>query len=562
MHEAEIPVTRRFRIIAGGCGGLAALLGGVGLVSGLAGWSTLTSYFENAIPMALSTASLFCLIGTILAFFFARTRRAPRRAAFACMAFIVFSEGLLDALEVPLQLPGSFDPLDKLFFGVQSFLSIPHVSMSPLTGLLFSLSGGALLILLWRPRGRGDIWLDIAGLLATALILASLTLCLGYIYGAPLLYGSQFIPVSASTALAFVVTGLGIVCASGAGSLPLRPFLGVSIRATLLRVFTPTVFFIVLFYPLVHQTIAGFLPINNAILGSIMAMALAGAASVIVFRMGAGIGQRIDYSDAQRRIAEEKLARTNAALEAKNAELEQVVYVASHDLRSPLVNIDGYSKELDYALGDLRRALAGIPAAEETLRGLAPLLDEDIPEALRFIRISASKMDVLLSGLLHLSRSGRAALEFKTLDMNQLVSKIAASTEFTIKEAKITLEIKDLPPCHGDAVQVGQVFSNLLENAIKYLDPGRPGIIRISGRSEGERSVYCVEDNGIGIAPAHLNKIFEVFHRLDPRRGDGEGLGLTIVKRILARLGGEVWVESEEGSGSRFHVALPKSRRQ
>ena len=269
------------------------------------------------------------------------------------------------------------------------------------------------------------------------------------------------------------------------------------------------------------------------------------------------LGSVLDITERKR--AEEDLDRLNAELRRKNAELEQVVYVASHDLRSPLVNIDGYGRELEYALEDLRRILSEAFGLEIPPTAI-PLLDEDIPEALRFIRTSASKMDTLLTGLLRLSRSGRATLSMKPLDMNKLVSKVLDSMEFQMKEAGVVLEVADLPPCRSDAVQVSQVFSNLLSNALKYLDPRRPGIIGISGRIQGDRSEYCVEDNGIGIAPAHLDKIFEIFHRLDPAKGEGEGLGLTIVKRILDRLDGSVRVESAVDGGSRFYAALPKVR--
>ena len=251
----------------------------------------------------------------------------------------------------------------------------------------------------------------------------------------------------------------------------------------------------------------------------------------------------------------EEMARLNKALEAKNTELEQVVYVASHDLRSPLVNIDGYSRELAYDLEDLRRTLA--EPEGKALPAVASLLEKDIPESLRFIRGSASKMDTLLSGLLRLSRSGRAVLTMKSLDMNDLMANVVDSFEYQIREAHVQMEVAKLPPCRGDGVQLNQVFSNLLSNALKYLDPGRPGVIQISGRTEGKHSVYCMADNGIGISENYLEKIFEIFHRLDPDRCEGDGLGLTIVKRIIGRLDGSIRVESEEGYGTRFYVALP-----
>ena len=206
-------------------------------------------------------------------------------------------------------------------------------------------------------------------------------------------------------------------------------------------------------------------------------------------------------------------------------------------------------------MADLGRKLAS--SEGEALSAVASLLEKDIPESLHFIQTSASKMDTLLSGLLRLSRSGRAALTIAPLDMNNLVSNVIDSSEFQIRKAHARMEVETLPPCHSDGIQLNQVFSNLLSNALKYQDPGRPGVIRISGRKEGKHSVYCVEDNGIGIAPAYLEKIFEIFHRLDPDRCEGDGLGLTIVKRILVRLEGSIRVESEEGSGTRFYVSVP-----
>lgn len=275
-----------------------------------------------------------------------------------------------------------------------------------------------------------------------------------------------------------------------------------------------------------------------------------------------GQGNPAGYSAVLRDISERKkhereLSRLNADLKAKNSELEQVVYVASHDLRTPLVNIDGYSRELSYCLRDLSRELEeGFPAvmSSETVKNT---VRKDIPEALRFIQTSAAKMDKLLSGLLRLSRTGRAALEIKPLDMNGLVANVIDSTEFKIREAGAKVEVADLPSCVGDAVQVNQVFSNLIDNALKYLDPERPGLIRVSGWRKNGFCVYCVQDNGMGIKTDHLKKIFEIFHRLDPGQGTGEGLGLTIVRRIMDRLGGSIWAESTAGEGSCFYLTLP-----
>ena len=284
------------------------------------------------------------------------------------------------------------------------------------------------------------------------------------------------------------------------------------------------------------------------------------AGTLLFFRIGNPIVAQLEaYS---RSLEEEALvqSRLNSELEVKNKALEQVIYVASHDLRSPLVNIDGYSKELLLAIEDLRHKLDNDQIPDEVLSQINPVLNHDLPEALRFIRTSTIKMEALLTGLVELSRSGRAELNIDSLDMNALMSSVIEAFEFQIKEAGARVNFSDLPPCKGDKVQVNQVFSNLLGNALHYLDANRPGVIRISGRVEAQRCVYCVQDNGIGIDPSHQQNIFRIFHRLDPDKSEGEGLGLTIVQQVLGRLAGSVWLQSKPGKGSHFYVALPTGR--
>ena len=261
---------------------------------------------------------------------------------------------------------------------------------------------------------------------------------------------------------------------------------------------------------------------------------------------------------SERRKAEEERSRLLDELKDKNKELEQLVYIASHDLRSPLVNVQGFSNELEHAFKYVQSILFHSEDVSERVKEtLAPTLNEDIPEAIHYILTSIAKMDSLLAGLLRLSRLGRAALNIKSLNMDRIVGDITKSFEYQAKEAGVTLKVEPLPPCRGDETQINQVFSNLIDNALKYRKPSRPGIIAIGGSRENGNAVYYVEDDGIGIAPEHQNKIYELFHRLDPKATQGEGLGLAITRRILDRHTGKIWVKSEQGKGSTFFVSLP-----
>jgi signal transduction histidine kinase len=195
-----------------------------------------------------------------------------------------------------------------------------------------------------------------------------------------------------------------------------------------------------------------------------------------------------------------------------------------------------------------------VPAA-----ALQQPVEETIPQALRFINAGVAKMEMLLSGLLRYSRLGRVALTIAPLDMNALLAGVVAAMKFQLDEAKAEVRVAPLPGCLGDAMQTGQVFANLLDNALKYREPARPLRVTIEGRVEHGEAIFTVTDNGLGIPREHQPKIFEIFHRLNPEATAGEGLGLTIAQRVLERQHGRIWVVSEEGVGSNFHVSLPAS---
>ncbi|MDH4027968.1 MAG: HAMP domain-containing histidine kinase, partial [Nitrospirota bacterium] len=265
-------------------------------------------------------------------------------------------------------------------------------------------------------------------------------------------------------------------------------------------------------------------------------------------------GRQIGIVSVTRDITERMKAEEK--LRSINREMEQIIQVTSHDLRTPLAVVNGYSREMERFIEKLSPVLEK-DGIDPSLKKALNTVQSDIRDTLKYIQSNTRKMDSLLYGLLKLSRSGRVELNIEELDMNNLMAEVLSAFGPQIKETRAALDISELPSCRGDEAQINQVFSNLIGNALKYPDPARPCCIRISGLKQAGRSVYCVEDNGIGIAPEHHEKIFEIFHQVRRSPGSGEGLGLTMVQKILERHNGSIWLESEPGKGSRFFVSLP-----
>ena len=268
------------------------------------------------------------------------------------------------------------------------------------------------------------------------------------------------------------------------------------------------------------------------------------------------VGTIIDITE--RKQAETERNHLMVELRQKNKELEGIVYVASHDLRSPLVNVQGFSRKLLKSCTDIDKIISSLDLNAMERAELEPILRQKIPKALGFITGSIEKMDGLLNGLLRLSRLGRAAICFDTLDMQAILKKIIISMTYQIETSSARVELGQLAPCLADGEQVTQIFSNLLDNSLKYRSPERPLIINVSSEIFSEGVRYCVQDNGLGIAPEQQEKVWEIFQRLNPDETEGEGLGLTLARRIVDRLNGSIWLESGPDYGCCFYVVLPK----
>jgi signal transduction histidine kinase len=255
------------------------------------------------------------------------------------------------------------------------------------------------------------------------------------------------------------------------------------------------------------------------------------------------------------------LAHANAELSQHNRENEMFVYSVSHDLRTPLVSLQGFSNELTLAAKDLT-VLFDSPAMPSELadRGRRVLAD-DVATSVRFIQSAVIRLAGIIDALLRLSRAGRVEYQPTSIDVEALVRRVIDVQHAEILHRGVVAEIQPMPKAWGDAFAIEQLFANLLDNAIKYLATDRPGRITVGvadpAKDELQRLVLFVRDNGIGIPEQGRQKIFRAFERLHPEHSSGEGIGLAVVERIVERHRGRIWVESTPGEGSVFYIALP-----
>jgi signal transduction histidine kinase len=303
--------------------------------------------------------------------------------------------------------------------------------------------------------------------------------------------------------------------------------------------------------------------------GSGLVILLAGISIFLVHRSN----RARDVAEAQLRDNNLNLESTvderTADLREANDEIQRFAYIVSHDLRSPLVNIMGFTSELEQLRTDIFRKIASLrlvatstrpPADGNTESALEPedkQLLGDFSEALEFIKSSIAKMDRLISAILGLTREGRREFEPVHIDMSELIGAIVTTMAHQASEAQAEIRIGSLPEMTGDRLALEQIFSNLIDNAIKYLKPGVPGDISVRGRTKLGFAIYDIADNGRGIDPKDHQRIFDLFRRAGPQDRPGQGIGLAHVRALVRRLGGTMSVASELDRGSTFTVTLP-----
>jgi len=260
-----------------------------------------------------------------------------------------------------------------------------------------------------------------------------------------------------------------------------------------------------------------------------------------------------------RRRAEEKLRRYADELRESNDELHAFIFSAAHDLRAPVVNAWGFTSELTQILREntllLERCVVHL--SEEERAGFEKALHDEVPKAVGFINTAVDRMGLLINAMLKLSGLIQQELSPGIIDVNNLVRVLLEAQAVRLSQKNVAVTVGTLPAVVADRTAFEQIMEHLLDNSVKYLEPGRRGEIRITGEQNDQEAVFHIHDNGRGVSKEDTHKIFRMFRRAGKQDVPGEGMGLAYVKTLVHRHGGRVWCESEPGMGSAFSFSIP-----
>ena len=506
----------------------------------LAGWllhiPSLTSILPGLATMKANSALAFLLAGVSL--WLAQPggeRHKGEWISEVCAA----ATALIGVLTLSQYVFGRDLGIDQLL--VQDTLS-PETAfpgrMSPVTSLNFSMLGFAL-FLMARHLFR---WL--VEMLALGVLLISVLALIGYAYGVPSLYDfSPYSAIALHTAFSFSILSLGILFAQPEQGL-MKLFSSDDLGGAMARRLMPAAILI--------PFVLGWLLLTGQRMGlydSTFRLALFAVSTVLVFGIliiwNASLLRNIDLVRQQTqkelrasRKAEWDLQKAKLELEAANKELEAFSYSVSHDLRSPLRSIDGFSLAV--------------------LEDFGELLPGEGRRFLENVRSSAQRMGELIDDLLKLSQVSRAEIHAVPVDLTRLAEKIL--TEFQRNHPERTIRFRITPNlnAHGDARLLQVVLENLLNNAWKYTSRQEQAEIEFGARQEDGRTIFFVHDNGAGFDMAYAGKLFGAFQRLHGMTEfPGTGIGLATVQRIIHRHGGRIWAEGVVDGGATFFFTLP-----
>jgi signal transduction histidine kinase len=296
---------------------------------------------------------------------------------------------------------------------------------------------------------------------------------------------------------------------------------------------------------------------------------------IVIAVMGVSVWTALNYTK-DLVAAREEVEALNADLEDRvnerteelvraNEEIQRFAYIVTHDLRAPLVNIMGFTSELDETMQSIQKYVLaeGGTLEEHEIHEARQAASEDLPEAIGFIRSSTKKMDGLINAILRISRDGRRPLKPETIEMGELLQATADTVAHQVAETDGEISVEEeLPPIVSDRLSLEQIFGNLIDNAVKYRAKDRPLRITLTSRQmPGRRVAIDVTDNGRGIAPQDHQRVFDLFRRSGTQDQPGEGIGLAHVRTLVRALGGDIVLASEPDKGATFTVILPQDAR-
>jgi len=296
------------------------------------------------------------------------------------------------------------------------------------------------------------------------------------------------------------------------------------------------------------------------LLGGGVILAVAGGAGWTIMQYTRELTAARAEVEAANAGLEERVQERTTDLIRANEEIQRFAYIVTHDLRAPLVNIMGFTAELEATVKPITAYVTAegepSPGAAAEARAAAT---EDLPEALGFIRSSTRKMDGLINAILKISREGRRAPQPERIELQALLEATAASVHHQVNQEGGEISVSaPVPAIVSDRLSLEQVFGNLFDNAIKYRAAGRPIRIAVTARRlAGGRIGIDVADNGRGIDPRDHERVFELFRRSGVQDKPGEGIGLAHVRTLVRNLGGDITLHSALGNGTTFTIVLP-----
>ncbi|MGD8780118.1 MAG: ATP-binding protein [Ignavibacteria bacterium] len=260
----------------------------------------------------------------------------------------------------------------------------------------------------------------------------------------------------------------------------------------------------------------------------------------------------------ERRENESKRRKLMNELKSKKNELEQIISFASNDLRPPLINILGFSREMMDTLNLFSEKLTLLKNNELKEFDEIEEVKKDLLEFTNFIQDSGNKLSLMFNGLLELSNSEKRESHIEEIDTNELLKTIIKDLSFRMNQRDITIEVDNLKNIFGDKLLLSQVFGNILDNAIKFSKPRGRNKISISQEEDDDKYIFCIADTGIGIEDNFKERVFGYFAADANNKFRGHGLGLAIVKKIIEKHSGDIWFESELNVGTKFFFTIPK----